>query len=157
MLLIGAGGAARAAAFALVEGGASVCVSARRRKKAERLAGAAGADAVPRARLTREFFDAIVNCTPVGMHPHGGETPLSARDLNCRLVMDMVYRPMRTRLLSIAARRGIETISGAEMFLAQGSAQWEIWTGPRAPETVMRQAVLAALRAEESAGGDARR
>ncbi|MGA6961681.1 MAG: hypothetical protein WBY38_19875, partial [Candidatus Acidiferrales bacterium] len=62
---------------------------------------------------------------------------------------DLIYRPRVTRLSQIAARRGIETVSGVEMFLAQGAAQWEIWTGERAPETPMRRAVLRALHNEE--------
>jgi shikimate 5-dehydrogenase len=63
--------------------------------------------------------------------------------------MDLIYRPQRTALLKLAARQGITTVSGVEMFLAQGIAQWEIWTKKRAPEAVMRRAVLGALRAEE--------
>jgi 3-dehydroquinate dehydratase/shikimate dehydrogenase len=148
VLLYGAGGAARAAAFALVQGGAVVCIAARRREKARELARAVGGEVIERARLRREFFDAIVNATPVGMHPRARESPLRAAELNCRIVMDLIYRPRKTRLLGLAERRGIETVSGVEMFLAQGSAQWEIWTGLRAPEAVMRRAVLAALRRE---------
>ena len=62
--------------------------------------------------------------------------------------MDLIYRPERTRLLKLAASKGIATVSGVEMFLAQGIAQWEMWIGRRAPEGVMRRAVLSALRAE---------
>jgi 3-dehydroquinate dehydratase/shikimate dehydrogenase len=152
VLLFGAGGAARAVAFALVQGGAMVCVCARRPARAEELASAAGGEAVSRSRLRREFFDAIVNTTPVGMHPNAGLSPLQPGELNCRLVFDLIYRPRQTYLLQLARRRGIETVSGLEMFLAQGAAQWEIWTGERAPEAAMRQAVLAALAKEERAG-----
>jgi len=155
VLLIGAGGAARAAAFALVRAGAVVCLSARRPERARALARAAGAQVVALADLRREFFDAIVNCTPVGMHPHGG-SPLKSADLNCRLVMDMVYRPRTTELLRIARRRGIETVSGVEMFLAQGFAQYEIWTGERAPEAAVRRAVVAILEREERSMGQGR-
>jgi shikimate 5-dehydrogenase len=63
--------------------------------------------------------------------------------------MDMVYRPLETELLRTARRKGIETISGLEMFLAQGFAQYEIWTGERAPETAMRRAVISALKEDE--------
>jgi shikimate dehydrogenase len=63
--------------------------------------------------------------------------------------MDLIYRPQRTQLLKLATQKGIVTVSGVEMFLAQGSAQWEIWTEKRAPESSMRRAVLAALRTEE--------
>ncbi len=83
------------------------------------------------------------------MHPAIGRSPLEARELNCRLVFDTIYRPRVTKLMQLAARRGIETVSGVEMFVAQGTAQWEIWTGQRAPEKAMRAAVLAALKREE--------
>jgi shikimate 5-dehydrogenase len=99
--------------------------------------------------LKNEFFDAIVNATPVGMHPFLNESPLEARDLNCRLVFDTIYRPQKTKLLQLAERKGIETVSGVEMFVAQGVTQWEIWTGERAPVEQMRRAVLAALKREE--------
>ncbi|MBZ5694012.1 MAG: shikimate dehydrogenase [Acidobacteriia bacterium] len=157
VLIVGAGGAARAVAFALAQAGASVCVCARRPERAKSLARAVGGAAVARARLRREFFDAIVNATPVGMHPQVGRSPLDARELNCRLVFDTIYRPRQTRLLQLAARRGIETVSGVEMFVAQGAAQWEIWTGERAPAEAMRRAVVQALTHEEKAASTRRR
>jgi 3-dehydroquinate dehydratase/shikimate dehydrogenase len=148
VLLYGAGGAARAAAFALVQAGSIVCLCSRSPQRARSLAEAAGAQVVERAALKQEYFDAIVNCTPVGMHPGGG-LPLEASELNCRIVMDMVYRPRETELLRAARKKGIETISGMEMFLAQGFAQYEIWTGERAPEQAMRRAITGVLLREE--------
>jgi 3-dehydroquinate dehydratase/shikimate dehydrogenase len=148
-LIFGAGGSARAAAFALSRAGAVVGICARREKAAKELARAVGGEVIPRRALRTEFFDAILNATPVGMHPHGGISPLAPGELHCRIVMDLIYRPQRTQLLKLAAKKGIATVSGVEMFLAQGIAQWEIWTGKRAPEASMRRAVLAALRAEE--------
>jgi len=149
VLLVGAGGAARAAAFALAHAGASVSIWARRPQRARALARAVGGEAIERRVIARRSFDAIVNCTPVGLHPGGG-SPLETRELNCRLVMDLIYRPLKTELLSRAERRGIETISGVDMFVAQGVAQWELWMGESAPETVMRRVVLAALQKEET-------
>jgi shikimate dehydrogenase len=148
-LIFGAGGAARAVAFALAQSGASVCVCARRPQAAKALARAVGGEVVERSRLQREFFDAIVNATPIGMHPVEDRSPLAARELNCRLVFDLIYRPRVTKLMQLAALRGIETVSGVEMFVAQGTAQWEIWTGERAPVEAMRRAVLRALTREE--------
>jgi len=84
------------------------------------------------------------------MHPHDGVSPLAPSELHCRLVMDMINRPRETQLLKIAARKGIATVSGIEMLIAQGVAQWQIWMGKRAPEAPMRRAVLAALRAEDN-------
>lgn len=150
VLIFGAGGVAKAVAFALAQAGASVCVCARRPEKAKALARRAGAAAILRKFVRHEFFDAIVNTTPVGMHPHINASPLESRELNCRLLFDTIYRPERTRLMQLAERRGIEIVSGVEMFLAQGIAQWEIWTGERAPVQAMRQAVLRALRQKVS-------
>ncbi len=152
VLLFGAGGAARAAAFALAQAGSIVCLSARRLDRARELARALGAQVVPREELRHEYFDAIVNCTPVGMHPRGG-SPLESAEMNCRLVMDMVYRPRKTELLQLAQRKGIETVSGVEMFLAQGFAQFEIWTGERAPEATVRKAITEVLDREEKSLG----
>jgi 3-dehydroquinate dehydratase/shikimate dehydrogenase len=145
VLIVGAGGAARAVAYALAQAGSSVCVTARRSQQAESLARSVGGEAVDRRRLPREFFDAIVNATPVGMHPLASESPLRANELNCRLVFDTIYRPRVTKLMQLAQRRGIETVSGLDMFIAQGTAQFEIWTGQRAPLDPMRRAVLKAL------------
>jgi 3-dehydroquinate dehydratase / shikimate dehydrogenase len=149
-LIFGAGGSARAAAFALVRAGAEVSICARRESAAKALARAAGAVAIARRALRSQSFDAILNATTVGMHPHEGVSPLESGELNCRLVMDLIYRPQRTKLLEIAAQKGIATVSGLEMFLAQGFAQWEIWLKCRPPEAEMRRAVLRALCAGES-------
>jgi 3-dehydroquinate dehydratase/shikimate dehydrogenase len=150
VLLFGAGGAARGAAFALADSGADVFICARRPNAARELARATGGEAIPRRFLRSTSFDAIINTTPVGMHPHEGASPLSARELHCRVVLDMINRPQKTELLQLAARQAIATIPGIAMFFAQGTAQWELWTSRRAPEPAMRRAVLRFLRAEEN-------
>jgi len=149
VLIFGAGGVARAVALALSRAGASVCICARRNGRAIALARSSGGEAIPRKHLRAEVFDAIVNATPVGMYPATDRSPLEARELNCRLLFDTIYRPRVTKLMQLAAHRGIETVSGVEMFVAQGTAQWEIWTGQRAPDKAMRAAVVAALEREE--------
>ena len=149
VVILGAGGSARSAAFAVAQAGAETFICARRPQEARKLARAVKCETLPRAELRKQKFDAIINATPAGMHPHDGISPLAARELNCSLVMDLIYRPRQTKLLSLAAKAGIATISGVEMFLAQGIAQWEHWMKARAPEAKMRQAVLAALQAEE--------
>jgi 3-dehydroquinate dehydratase / shikimate dehydrogenase len=156
VLIVGAGGAARAVAFALAQAGAAVFVSARRHQRAKLLARAMGGEAVRGSQLRTESFDAIVNATPIGMDPLVKDSPLEARELNCKLLFDTIYRPRRTRLMQFAEHRGIETVSGLEMFVAQGTAQWEIWTGKRAPMAAMRSAVVLALTREEKAAGDRR-
>jgi 3-dehydroquinate dehydratase / shikimate dehydrogenase len=152
VLIFGAGGAARAAAFALAKAGGDVAICARREKAAQELAKAVGGESLPRPALRSEKFDAIINSTPTGMHPYDKVSPLAADELNCRIVMDLINRPEKTKLLRIAARKGIITVPGIDMFVPQGVAQWEMWTGLRAPESLMRRAVLRRLRAEESKG-----
>ncbi|MGC1105591.1 MAG: shikimate dehydrogenase [Candidatus Acidiferrales bacterium] len=150
VLILGAGGVARAAAFALAKAGAWVSICSRRPEKARQLARAVKGEPAPRAALRKESFDAIINATPVGMHPREDESPIAPQELNCRLAFDTVYRPRKTSFLRLAGKRGIETVSGLEMFLAQGIAQWEIWTGQAAPVAAMRRAVLEAARRAEA-------
>jgi 3-dehydroquinate dehydratase/shikimate dehydrogenase len=151
VVIFGAGGAARAAAFAVAKAGAEVLVCARRQGAAKELARAVGGGVLRRAALRKHRFDVLINATPLGMYPHPGNSPLEAEELNCSLVMDLIYRPLRTKLLRMAAARGIRTVSGAEMFLGQGMAQWQLWMGKRIPGAAMRQAVLSALHKEETA------
>ena len=151
VLVFGAGGSARAAAFALASAGAQVFVSARRDSAAKKLARAVEGHAIPRSALKTESFDAILNTTPVGMYPQEDASPLSPHELRCNLVMDLIYRPLTTKLLKLARKAGIASISGLDMFLEQGYAQWEIWTATKAPEASMRRAILLKLKAEESA------
>lgn len=150
VLIFGAGGSARAAAFALTKAGAEVLICARREPAARELARACKAQVINRRDLAATPFHLIVNATPVGMHPNQGVSPLSAKELNTQFVMDLIYRPIETELLRIAARKGVGVISGIEMFLAQGFAQWELFMGQRAPEAAMRRAVLQKLHADES-------
>jgi 3-dehydroquinate dehydratase/shikimate dehydrogenase len=145
VLIFGAGGAARAAAFALAKAGAEVLVCARRENAAKQLARAVHGGVVNRRGLRKGKFDALVNATPIGMYPHPQNSPLEAGELNCSVILDLIYRPLKTKLLRMAAARGIRAVSGVEMFLAQGIAQWELWMGSRAPESAMRKAVLKAL------------
>jgi 3-dehydroquinate dehydratase / shikimate dehydrogenase len=94
----------------------------------------------------------VVNATPVGMA--GGKTaasPLTANELNARLVFDLVYNPIETPLIALARQKGIAVIAGVEMFVQQGARQFEIWTGKPAPEEEMLRVVLHALRQQAEA------
>ena len=144
--LLGAGGAARAAAFGLAEQGAEVFIVNRTHENAVKLARAAGATALRHERLRGMRFDALVNSTPCGMAGGKEPLPLAAEELNADLVFDLVYNPMETPLLKLARSRGIAVITGAEMFVQQGARQFEIWTGKTAPETEMRRVVERELR-----------
>ena len=154
-LILGAGGAARAAAFALTDAGVAVSICARKPESAHALAKASGARAIARSELKRARFDLIINATPVGMD--GVASPVRADELNCRIVMDMVYRPLETSLLRLARKRRIKVISGLEMFLAQAAAQWEIWLKTAAPVNIMRRAALQALAPQKTKDASLRR
>ncbi len=144
--LLGAGGAARAAAFGLAEQGAEVFIVNRTHENAVKLARAAGTTALRQAKLRGMRFDALINSTPCGMAGSKEPLPLAADELNADLVFDLVYNPMETPLLKLARSRGIAVITGAEMFVQQGARQFEIWTGKTAPEAEMRRVVERELR-----------
>ncbi len=141
ILILGAGGAARAAAYAVRAEGAEVIIAARREAAARSLARGVAAQVVPWESAEGLEVDALINATPVGMYPHVEATPIELARLRVRVVFDMVYYPLETRLLTEARGRGITTISGLEMLVAQGARQFEIWTGLAAPRALMEQAV----------------
>lgn len=145
ILVLGAGGAGRAAAFALRAEGAEVFLAARRESAARRLARTISAQVVPWGNGEGLDVDAVINATPVGMMPHMDALPIDLSRLRVRVVFDMVYRPLETRLLAEARSRGLITISGLEMLVAQGARQFEIWTGKSAPRALMEQAIRQAL------------
>jgi 3-dehydroquinate dehydratase / shikimate dehydrogenase len=145
VLVLGAGGAGRAAAYALRAEGAEVLLSARRETAAKTLARAISAQVIPWGIGEELDVDALVNATPVGMVPHMDALPFDLSRLRVRVVFDMVYHPLETRLLTEARSRGLTTISGLEMLVAQGARQFEIWTGKSAPRALMEQAVRQAL------------
>jgi len=144
--VLGAGGAARAAIFGLVAEGAEVFVVNRTHETAQKLATQAGAQALKMAELGHRDFDVLLNTTPCGMKGVEQQLPLAENQLNAGLVFDMVYNPLQTPLLKLAASRGLATIGGMEMFVQQGARQFEIWTGKPAPEAEMRRVVEQALR-----------
>jgi 3-dehydroquinate dehydratase/shikimate dehydrogenase len=153
VLVLGAGGAARAAVFGLKERGAEVFIMNRTPAPAQKLARQAHAKVLKRADLKKKLaFDVIINATSVGM-ADGKTSPLDAAEINARYVMEMIYQVPETRFMKLARAKGIDVISGTEMFVHQGARQFEIWTGKPAPATDMRNAVLSALeqRAAERA------
>jgi 3-dehydroquinate dehydratase/shikimate dehydrogenase len=144
ILVLGAGGAARAAVFGLKERGAEVYILNRNLAAARKLAHRAHARTLKRADLKKFSFDVIVNATPVGMG-NTRETPLQEKEINARFVFDMIYDPIETRLLKLAKERGAQIIPGLEMFVHQAARQFEIWTGKPAPQDEMLQVVALAL------------
>jgi 3-dehydroquinate dehydratase/shikimate dehydrogenase len=144
VLLVGNGGAARGAAYALVGSGAKVSIVGRNPDRVRSLAKACGAEPLLREQIQARKFDALVHATPLGMYPHvdGCFFPDS---LPAELVFDMVYNPLETALLRRATEQGLTVISGLQMFLEQAARQFEIWTGSSAPRAVMEKAAMEAL------------
>jgi 3-dehydroquinate dehydratase/shikimate dehydrogenase len=144
ILVIGAGGAARAAVFGLKSREAEVFVVNRTPEKAQALARQAKAKYVKRADLAKLSFDVIINATPVGMNG-SRQSPLEEKELNAAYVFDLVYSPAETKLIKMAKARGLHVIPGLEMFVQQGARQFEIWTGKPAPVAEMGYVVSKTL------------
>jgi shikimate dehydrogenase len=142
VVVLGAGGSARAVVWALRRAGAAdVAVWNRSRSRAEALVAQLGGRVIDRP----ERFDVLVNCTSVGLHR--GDTPFKALPLNAdslgagSLVVDLVYRDGGTQLLEAATARGADVVDGLEILVAQGAASFERWTGETASRQAMREAV----------------
>ena len=153
VLVVGAGGAARAVVFGLVHAGAIVHVCNRTPEKAEELAAHVGGGARSAGALEAltdlEAFDAVVNASSLGMAT-GSESspagPIARSALRPGLVvMDIVYKPIRTRLLDDAGAAGATTVHGGRMLLHQACRQFELYTGRTAPREVMDGALRGQL------------
>ena len=152
VVIIGAGGAARAAAFALGVEGAAITICNRTPSRAEDLARLTGGQAADIGILQSEGYDVVINATPVGMNTQegaGSVTPLPTEWLRGQeIVFDFVYRPRVTPLHNAARDRGCRIISGLEMFLLQASEQYRLCLGADSgePLDIMRQAAEKALQ-----------
>jgi 3-dehydroquinate dehydratase/shikimate dehydrogenase len=144
VLLVGNGGAARGAAFALCDAGVRLSLTGRNPDRVRSLARVCGAEPLLPDKAEKADFDVVVHATPLGMHPKTDGCFFPDR-IPGHLVFDMVYNPLETTLLKHAAEQGAETIAGSEMFLEQATAQFEIWTGESAPRAAMERALMEAL------------
>jgi 3-dehydroquinate dehydratase/shikimate dehydrogenase len=152
VLVLGAGGVARAAVFGLRDKGAEVFILNRTPETAQKLARQSGSKTIKKEALAKTSFDVIVNATPVGMAGLKAAAPLlEAKELNTKLVFDLVYNPLDTPLIRLARQQNIPVILGVEMFVQQGARQFEIFTGKPAPEEEMFRVVLHALRQQAEA------
>lgn len=151
VLVMGAGGAARAAVFGLKDKGAEVFVMNRTPEAGQKLARQAKAKTFKREQLAKTSFDVIVNATPAGMQGVKTQSLLEPKEINARLVFDLVYNPLETPLIKMAREKSIPVVTGVEMFVHQGARQFEIWTGKPAPEDDMLRVVVHALRQQAEA------
>lgn len=144
ILIAGNGGAARGAAFALAEAGASLAITGRNIDRVRALAKACDGEPLSKEQAETREFDALVHATPLGMHPHVNACFFNGR-IPGRIVFDMVYNPLDTLLVKHAREQGKQVIQGIEMFIEQAVRQYEIWTGETAPRAAMEKAAHEAL------------
>lgn len=147
VVILGAGGTARAAIYAVIrEGGVPVVIN-RGRRKGESLAATFGCDFRPWEEMEKVEGDILIHTTPVGMHPHGDHCPVG-REILRRFswVMDVIYNPPVTALLREAAAVGCRVMGGVSMFVIQGAEQFRIWTGLEPPVAVMKETVVGSLQ-----------
>ena len=158
--ILGSGGAARAIAFNLAEARPAALfllgiIEPELRALTDDLVAKTGVRAQC-ALLDAETLESrlaesqvLIHCTPVGMHPDTAASAVPKSLLHRDLaVMDIVYNPLKTRLLADAEERGLKTISGVEMFVNQAVIQFELWTGKTAPRAAMREVVIEHLTGE---------
>ncbi|MFN8529451.1 MAG: shikimate dehydrogenase [Anaerolineae bacterium] len=149
VLILGAGGAARAVAYGLHQAGAQIVLTNRNRERAQTLLRDLGinGEVMELAQAVESKLDLIVNCTPVGMHPNVEACPwdLAVPFPRGITVYDTIYRPAKTRLLELADSHGGQAINGMGMLVRQGAAAFTIWTGVEAPVDVMFEALRSAL------------
>jgi shikimate dehydrogenase len=157
VLLLGAGGAARAIAYAMAKESDELAVLNRTEKQARELAKllektankkiVAGSLSPSEIQRNLQDSDILINATSIGMKPKADESLVPPRLLRPNLaVMDIVYNPIETKLAKDAKAAGAKVVSGVEMLIYQGAASFEIWTGKSAPVEVMRKAALSHLQ-----------
>ncbi|MEE8269075.1 MAG: shikimate dehydrogenase, partial [Nitrospinaceae bacterium] len=151
VLIIGAGGTAKAIGQGMVDQGTRLTLTYNRNKdKAQELADQLKCNLISIRDVDQAAVDIVINCSPVGMAPNINDTPFPARLLKPGMVVfDSVYNPMETRLLKDAEAAGCTTVSGVELFVYQAAGQFELWTGKAAPIDLMRQVVEEKLSPQE--------
>jgi 3-dehydroquinate dehydratase/shikimate dehydrogenase len=146
VLVLGAGGVARAVAHALHRGGANVTLVNRTAERAHHLAGEVGCRQIDWGARHSVVCDTLVNCTSVGMHPNVDQSPIHASFLKPNLVVfETIYTPEQTLLVKDARARGCHVITGVEMFVRQAALQFRQFTGKEAPVELMTKVVRRAL------------
>ncbi len=144
--VLGAGGTARAAVFGIEREGGTPIIVNRNVARGENLAKESGCSFYPLSELGRVRADCLINTTPVGMLPNIDESPINAAVfVNYRWVMDVIYNPLKTRLMRDAEKAGCITVPGLGMFVHQGAEQIRLWTGQEAPREFMKQVVMERL------------
>lgn len=142
VVIIGAGGAARAIAFGLKERGADITIINRTNKRGLDLSKEVGCNYAGFNEIEGIDMDVLINTTPVGMFPKVDESPVPGSILKKGMVVfDIVYNPIDTKLLEEAKDKGCIVINGVEMFVRQAALQFELFTGEKAPVPLMERII----------------
>ncbi len=148
VLILGAGGVARAVGLALVRKGSAVVIANRGRDRGQNLASELGCQYINWENRGSEHAEVVINCTSVGMHPKVDETPYDEHWMrDGAIAFDTVYTPENTLFLKNAAARGCATVSGLDMFVRQAAHQFKIFTGQEPPIEYMRDTLRRGLSA----------
>lgn len=146
VVVLGAGGVARALMYGLQRRGARCTITSRTRARAQLLADSFGGRCVEWSARHLSDVEIVINCTPVGMHPNVDESPYHKSHLKpSMIVFDTVYNPESTLLLKEARSHGCRTVTGVEMFIRQAALQFLLFTGQEAPEPLMRETLKRAI------------
>ena len=145
--ILGAGGAARAAVFGIQKEGGTPVIFNRTTKTGEGVAREFGCPFYSLSEIEKIKADCLINTTSVGMAPDIEKSPLMQESLtNFRWVVDIIYNPLKTKLLREAQEAGCTVLDGVGMFVHQGAEQTKIWMGMEPPRTLMRAVVLKSLK-----------
>jgi shikimate dehydrogenase len=149
-VVLGAGGAARAAVFGIQQRGGTPLVINRTPTRGEAMARKFSCPFYSLSEIGNIRADCLINTTPVGMSPAKGISPMEKSVLsNFRWVMDCIYNPLKTQLLQDAEEAGCTTLNGVGMFVHQGAEQIKLWTGKEPPRDFMKRIVLEKLSEDE--------
>jgi shikimate dehydrogenase len=148
-VIIGAGGTARAAAYGIMKEGGFPVIANRTREKGKILSDKLNCPFYPLAEIGKIKADCLINTTPVGMYPKD-KSPVKALALGgYKYVMDVIYNPLKTKLLADAEKQGCYIFSGLDMFVHQGAQQIKLWTGKEPPRALMKKVILERLAQSE--------
>ena len=152
-VILGAGGTARSAVYAVQKEGGVPIVLNRTAEKGGELAAEFGCESYHIDNIENIKADCLINTTPVGMNPDTEKSLAGSIVLtHFGHVMDVIYNPLRTKLLRNAEKAGCTVLSGLDMFVHQGAEQIKIWTGMEPPRDLMKEVVLQKLKSGDKNG-----
>jgi shikimate dehydrogenase/3-dehydroquinate dehydratase type I len=145
-VIIGAGGTARAAAYGIIREGGFPVIANRTMENGKNLSSQFDCPFYSLSAIGRIKADCLINTTSVGMYPHQDKSPVKSINLaGYKYVMDVIYNPLKTKLLDDAEKQGCQIVSGLDMFVNQGAEQLRLWTGKEPPRALMKKVILEGL------------